>query len=237
MQRLAALEGIYPLLAERIVVTNMGAAPAELFSLGHQPGFFYVWHAMGLASSVALGIALARPELQVVAIDGDGSVLMNLGTFTTMARHRPPNLLHVIFDNEVLLSVGRSFTTATATGSDLAAIAAAAGVPRTGTYHSVETLALACAEALAARQLAVLVAKVEPVGPASYFIDQHLLENRFQFERHLRALGRRAAGTPPAGGAGAAAGEAPLPDGAARAGFAAGAAGSTSEAGAHEEGS
>jgi len=168
----------------------MGAAPAELFSLGHQPGFFYVYHSMGLASSVALGIALARPELQVVALDGDGSVLMNLGTFTTLARYRPPNLLHLVFDNEVLLSVGRSFSTATATGSDLAAIAAAAGVGRTATCRTTDSLAQACAQALAAGELAVLVAKVEPQGPASYFIDPHLLENRFQFERHLRALRR-----------------------------------------------
>jgi sulfopyruvate decarboxylase subunit beta len=195
MLRLEAMQAIYPLLAERVVITNMGAAPAELFSLGHRPGFFYVEHSMGLASSVALGIALARPELEVVTLDGDGSVLMNLGTFTTLARHRPPNLLHVVFDNEVLLSVGRSFSTATATGSDLAAIAAAAGVPRTGTYRTAGSLAAACREALAARELAVLVAKVEPVGPASYLIDLHLLENRFQFERHLRSLPRgKAAG-------------------------------------------
>jgi sulfopyruvate decarboxylase subunit beta len=205
MLRLEAMRAIYPLLAERVVVTNMGAAPAELFSLGHRPGFFYVEHSMGLASSVALGIALARPELEVVTLDGDGSVLMNLGTFTTLARHRPPNLLHVVFDNEVLLSVGRSFSTATAAGSDLAAIAAAAGVPRTGTYHTAGSLAVACREALAARELAVLVAKVEPVGPASYFIDLHLLENRFQFERHLRGLRGlphgEAAGALAAGGA------------------------------------
>jgi len=200
MLRLEAMQATYPLLAERVVVTNMGAAPAELFSLGHRPGFFYVEHSMGLASSVALGIALARPELEVVTLDGDGSVLMNLGTFTTLARHRPPNLLHVVFDNEVLLSVGRSFSTATATGSDLAAIAAASGVPRTGTYRTAGSLAAACREALAARELAVLVAKVEPVGPASYFIDLHLLENRFQFERHLRSLPRgKAAGALAAG--------------------------------------
>jgi sulfopyruvate decarboxylase subunit beta len=199
MLRLEAMAAIYPLLAERVVVTNMGAAPAELFSLGHRPGFFYVEHSMGLASSVALGIALARPELEVVTIDGDGSVLMNLGTFTTLARHRPPNLLHVVFDNGVLLSVGRSFSTATATGSDLAAIAVAAGVPRTATCRTPDGLAAACREALAAGELAVVVAKVEPVGPPSYFIDLHLLENRFQFERHLRALRH---GTP-AGAAGA----------------------------------
>ena len=114
MLRVDALRAIYPELSRCIVVTNMGAAPAELFSLGHQPGFFYLWHSMGLASSVGLGIALSRPELQVVVVDGDGSLLMNLGSLTTLARYRPANLIHLVFDNEVLLSVGRSFTTATA---------------------------------------------------------------------------------------------------------------------------
>jgi sulfopyruvate decarboxylase subunit beta len=186
MLRLDALAALHSRLASRIVVTNMGAAPAELYSLGHRPGFFYLWHAMGLASSTGLGIALARPELPVVVIDGDGSVLMNLGTFTTLARYRPPNLVHVIFDNEVLLSVGRSFTTATATGSDLAAIANAAGVPRAVTVRSEDDLVAAFDAATEARELSVIVAKVEPRGPTSYFIDLHLLENRFQFERHLR---------------------------------------------------
>ena len=62
MLRVDALRAIYPELSRCIVVTNMGAAPAELFSLGHQPGFFYLWHSMGLASSVGLGIALSRPS-------------------------------------------------------------------------------------------------------------------------------------------------------------------------------
>ena len=93
-----------------------------------------------------------------------------------------------MFDNEVLLSVGRSFTTATATGSDLAAIAAASGVPRNATCHTEGELRGAFADALAARELACLVAKVEPKGPASYFIDLHYLESRFQFQRHLRGL-------------------------------------------------
>ena len=188
MLRLEAMRAIYPLLAERVVVTNMGAAPAELFSLGHRPGFFYVEHSMGLVSSVALGIALARPELEVVALDGDGSVLMNLGTFTTLARHRPQNLLHVVFDNEVLLSVGRSFATATATGSDLAAIAAAAGVPRTAIVSTVSEFAAAFAEALDAHELTTLVAKVAARGPARFLTDLPMLENRFQFQRHMRTL-------------------------------------------------
>jgi|SRR6185312_4354561 len=188
MLRVDAMRAIYPELSRCIVVTNMGFAPAELFSLGHQPGFFYVWHSMGLASSVGLGIALSRPELQVVVIDGDGSLLMNLGSLTTLARYQPRNLIHLVFDNEVLLSVGRSFTTATATGTDLAGMAAAAGVPRTATCRTEDELHSAFTGALAARELSTLVAKVEPVGPPNYFIDLHYLESRFQFQRHLRRL-------------------------------------------------
>src|ERR671937_1474072 len=138
MRRLDALTAVYPQIENRVVVTIMGAVAAELQSLGHRPNFFYLQHAMGLASSMGLGIALTRPDKQVVVFDGDGSVLMNLGGLTTLGRYRPKNLLHVIFDNESLLSVG-GFPTATSTGSDLAAIAAAAGVPRTTTVRTLES--------------------------------------------------------------------------------------------------
>src|SRR3982750_3419582 len=137
MLRLDALRAIYDRLQDRIVVTIMGACAAELQSLGHRPNFFYLQHAMGLASSMGLGIALSRPDRQVIVRDGDGSILMNLGGLTPLARYRPRNLVHVVFDNESLLSVG-GFPTATSTGSDLAAIAAAAGVPRTTTVSTLD---------------------------------------------------------------------------------------------------
>src|SRR6266852_8899806 len=106
MKRLDALRAIYSHLEDRVVVTIMGAVSAEPQSLGHRQNFFYLQHAMGLASSMGLGIALSRPELKVVVLDGDGSVLMNLGGLTTLARYRPKKLGHLIFDNESLLSVG-----------------------------------------------------------------------------------------------------------------------------------
>ncbi|HKX17554.1 MAG TPA: thiamine pyrophosphate-dependent enzyme [bacterium] len=187
MLRIDALRAIYPSLERRIVVTIMGAVSAELQSLGHRPGFFYLLHSMGLASSVGLGIALLRPELQVVVLDGDGSILMNLGALTTMARYRPSNLVHVVFDNESLLSVG-GFPTATATGSDVAGIATAAGVPRTATLRTVDEFAAAFDAALEANALTTLVAKVEAKGPPSFLTDLPMLENRFQFQRHLRNL-------------------------------------------------
>ena len=128
MTRLEALRAVYDRLHDCAVVTIMGAVAAELQSIGHRPNFFYLQHAMGLASSVGLGVALARPDVPVVVFDGDGSVLMNLGGLTTLARYRPKNLRHVIFDNESLLSVG-GFPTATGAGTSLAGVALAAGVP------------------------------------------------------------------------------------------------------------
>ena len=187
MRRLDALEAIYPELERSVVVTIMGAVAAELQSIGHRPSFFYLQHAMGLASSVGLGIAIARPELPVVVLDGDGSLLMNLGGLTTLARYRPRNLVHLVFDNESLLSVG-GFPTATSTGSDLAAIARGAGVPRTATVATLEELRDAFRAAREAGDLSTLVAKVEAVGPAGYVTDLSLLENRYEFARHLKGL-------------------------------------------------
>ena len=184
MTRLDALAAIYPKLEPRIVVTIMGAVAAELQGIGHRPNFFYLQHAMGLASSIGLGIALAQPHRQVIVLDGDGSVLMNLGGLTTLGRYRPPNLVHVVFDNESLLSVG-GFPTATSTGTDLAAIARASGVPRASTVRTLEDFTRAFDEALAAGELTSLVVKVDAVGPAAFVTDLSMLENRFQFQRYL----------------------------------------------------
>ena len=192
MLRADALQAIYPELEHRIVVTIMGAAAAELYTLGHRPNFFYLEHAMGLASSMGLGIALAMPEHKVIVIDGDGSLLMNLGTLSTMARYKPSNLLHVVFDNESLLSVG-GFPTATATGTDLAGIARASGVPSVMEAHTPASLKASVTEALASNTLTTIVSKVEAVAPKSFHMDLPLLENRFQFRRCLEAMQRQKA--------------------------------------------
>lgn len=187
MKRRDAMEAVYADLDRCVVVTIMGAVAAELQSIGHKPNFFYLQHAMGLASSMGLGIALSRPELTVVVFDGDGSILMNLGGLTTLARYRPKNLVHVVFDNESLLSVG-GFPTATSTGSDIAAMAAGAGIPRTSTVTTIDEFKRAFTDAIAAHDLTTIVAKVEAVGPAGYVTDLSLLENRYQFQRHLKSL-------------------------------------------------
>jgi len=187
MLREEALKAVYPRLKDQVVVTIMGAVAVELYNLGHQPNFFYLEHGMGLASSMGLGLAVSLPKEKVTVLDGDGSVLMNLGSLSTLARYRPPNLIHWIFDNESLLSVG-GFPTATGTGTDLAGIAEKSGAEHVALANTIEDAEQAFAEATEREGLSVIVSKVEPIGPASFAMDIGLLENRFEFARHLQGL-------------------------------------------------
>lgn len=187
MLRLDCLRSVYAELEDCLVVTIMGAVAAELQSLGHRPNFFYLQHSMGLASSTGLGLALCLPDQRVLVFDGDGSVLMNLGSLSTMARYRPTNLTHIVFDNESLLSVG-GFPTATSTGTDLEGIARSAGIPRVVTVRDVEIFRASVREALHGKNLTTIVAKVEAIGPSGYVTELSLLENRFQFQRYILSL-------------------------------------------------
>src|SRR6266516_4404100 len=187
MLRVDALQAIYPDLEQRIVVTIMGAVAAELYTIGHRHNFFYLEHAMGLASSMGLGIAMAMPAHKVIVIDGDCSLLMYLGTLSTMARYKPGNLLHIVFDNESLLSVG-GFPTATSAGTDLAGIARSSGIPSVLEANTIESFTTGVKDALASNTSTTIVSKVEAIGPKSFHMDLPLLENRFQFWRCLQTM-------------------------------------------------
>ncbi len=186
MLRSKCIEAIYPELADKLVVTNMGACAQELYDLGHRDNFFYLQHAMGLASSIGLGLAQSLPQFKTVVLDGDGSVLMNLGTFATLARYRPANLVHIVFDNGSLLSTG-GFPSHTAEGiTDLAAIARGAGVPHVDSVTTAFDFMAAAADAFERAALSVIVARVEAVGPDHYGMDFQLPENAFAFRRWIR---------------------------------------------------
>src|SRR5260370_34015062 len=88
MLRVDALTAIYSDLQDKIVVTIMGAVAAELYTIGHRNNFFYLEHAMGLASSLGLGIELPMPRIKEIVITGDGSLLIDLGTQITMSRYK-----------------------------------------------------------------------------------------------------------------------------------------------------
>ena len=185
MKRAECIGMLYPELDDKLVVTIMGACAQELYDLGHKENFFYLQHAMGLASSIGLGLAMHLPKESIVVLDGDGSVLMNLGTLATMARYRPRNLTHIIFDNGSLLSTG-GFASHTTSGiTDLAAIAKGAGVERVSAVDSVMDFGEAVIDAFKGDCLSVIVAKVAAVGPNHYGMDLHLPENAFRFKRFI----------------------------------------------------
>jgi thiamine pyrophosphate-dependent acetolactate synthase large subunit-like protein len=119
--------------ATRIVVDAAGDAPIvaslghpayDLFAAGDRPQNFYTWGSMGVASSIGVGLALAKPEIRVFVVDGDGSLLMNLGSLATIGLLQPANLVLVVMDNEAYATTGGQ-ATPTAHGADLAAAARA----------------------------------------------------------------------------------------------------------------
>jgi sulfopyruvate decarboxylase subunit beta len=186
VKRAKCIEAIYPELSDKLVVTIMGACAQELYDLGHCENFFYLQHAMGLASSIGLGLALNLPDEKVVVMDGDGSVLMNLGTLTTMARYRPPNLTHIVFDNGSLLSTGGFASHTTSGVTDLAKIAEGAGISNVASVTTPMDFVGAVADAFERDELSVIVAKVEAVGPDHFGMDLKLPENAFRFERYIK---------------------------------------------------
>ncbi len=186
MERARCIEMLYPQLEDSLVVTIMGACAQELYNLGHRDNFFYLQHAMGLASSIGLGLARYLPAERIVVLDGDGSVLMNLGGLATLARYRPRNLIHIVFDNGSLLSTG-GFESHTTDGiTDLAAVARGAGIEQVTTATTPLQFGEAVLAAFERHDLSVIVAKVRAIGPDSYGMDLELPENAFRFRRFIR---------------------------------------------------
>lgn len=187
MKRAECIGMLYPELNDKLVVTIMGACAQELYDLGHKDNFFYLQHAMGLASSIGLGLAMHLPHERVVVLDGDGSVLMNLGTFATLARYRPANLVHIIFDNGSLLSTGGFDSHTTSGVTNLSAMARGAGIEHVTFVDSILGFGDAVIDAFNRREMSVIVAKVAAVGPNHYGMDLHLPENAFRFKRWIEA--------------------------------------------------
>ena len=135
--------------ARDILVATTGHTGRELYAAGDAPGQLYCVGAMGCASSLALGLSLARPDRRVVVLDGDGAALMRLGALATIGFLAPPNLHHVLLDNERHDSTGGQPTVSASI--DLGAIARACGYPRVVRAHSADALG----EVLAAPQTAL----------------------------------------------------------------------------------
>jgi thiamine pyrophosphate-dependent acetolactate synthase large subunit-like protein len=127
------------LLADRgdlLVIAGLGAPCWDVTAAGDHALTFPLWGAMGLAASMGLGLALAQPDRRVLVVTGDGEMLMGIGSLASIAVQAPKNLAIAVLDNQHYGETGMQ-ETATAHGTDLAAMAAGAGIPVCGTARDL----------------------------------------------------------------------------------------------------
>ncbi len=108
--RAQAIEALLALLTDQPVIICNGFASREAHKIADRPTHFYMIGSMGVASAIGLGVALSKPKKTVVVFDGDGNVLMGMGTLATVGALKPKNFIHVVFDNEVYGSTGNQPT-------------------------------------------------------------------------------------------------------------------------------
>lgn len=158
MIRYEVLKTLLPVISEELVVCNIGSPSQELHALDDRPTNFYMLGTMGLASSIGFGLALVQDK-PVISIDGDGSVLTNLATLSTIANNPRDNFILLIIDNGSYGSTGDQATYA-GKKTSLAAVATACGCENVVEVSAEET-ANAVKEALAARRMTIIVSKCQ----------------------------------------------------------------------------
>lgn len=110
MARYEAIKDIMKEIDDELIVCNIGFPSRELYEISDRDKNFYMIGSMGLASSIGLGLALAKPDKDIVVIDGDGSLLMNMGSLVTIFANNPSNLTWIVIDNGAYGSTGNQDT-------------------------------------------------------------------------------------------------------------------------------
>jgi sulfopyruvate decarboxylase subunit beta len=133
-----AIAAVLEMLTDELVVVCNGFASREAFAIRDRPENFYMIGSMGVAPAIGLGVALALPRRKILVFDGDGNVLMGMGTLATIAALKPKNLIHIVFDNEVYGSTGNQPTISQVVGLDK--VASAAGYRKVERVRELEDL-------------------------------------------------------------------------------------------------
>lgn len=192
MKRIEAIEVVAGM--GDVVISNIGFPSRELYALGDRAGHFYMLGSMGMAGSIGLGVALAKPDRRIYVIEGDGSVLMNLGSLATVANCAPENYCLVIMDNGVYASTGNQ-PSHTGGKTDLLVMARGAGIKNAEEVDNTADLRKVLERYRA--EMLVIVAKVEafnaevPVIPLSAkYIKERFMKNLGLPCRHERFFNR-----------------------------------------------
>lgn len=188
MNRFALTRSLVVKLKDEAVVAGIGNTNFDLWAAGRRPQNFYMLGSMGLAIPIALGVALAQPKRHVIALEGDGSLLMQLSCLVTVAKLAPTNLTIVVFDNGLYQITGSQPTPAVAT-ADYVAIARATGLPRSAWAADEEDFGRLFDAALTRGGPTFIAARIDG-EPAVATTDRDPVQIR---ERFMRGLGVRKA--------------------------------------------
>jgi len=145
---------------QEAVIGGIGNTNFDLWAAGHRPQNFYMLGSMGLALPIALGVALAQPNRRVFALEGDGSLLMQLGSLSTIATLRPKNLTMVVMDNGIYQITGAQPTPAAAS-TDLVAVAIGCGLSNSNWAADEEDFERLIDESLAASEPRLIGVKID----------------------------------------------------------------------------
>ena len=133
---------------EDLIIASLGFAKYDLYAANpERPRNFYMWNSMGMASSMGLGMAMARPQNRVIILQGDGDLLMNLGSLATEANREPTNMIHIVWDNRMYHITGGQ-PTATDGKANLAEIARGSGLEKVAQVETLEAFISAYEKAL-----------------------------------------------------------------------------------------
>ena len=174
---------------DEAVIGGIGNANFDLWASGQRPQNFYMLGSMGLAIPIALGVAIAQPRRHVIALEGDGSLLMQLGCLATVAERAPKNLTIVVWDNGIYQITG-SQPTASAAATDLVAVARGAGIVNSAWAFDEADFDRLAAFALKGEGASLIAARIDN-KPAVATTDRDPVQIR---ERFMRGLGVKSGG-------------------------------------------
>lgn len=176
------LERFVSHLTDELIITSVGATARELQAQAPRDGSLYRVH-LGGAVSMGLGLALALPNRRVVSFDGDGGALMGLTVLPVVGLEQPPNLLVIVFDNQLYEGGGR-LPTLTARGTDLVGIAKGAGIANAVGVDGIDEFDAALDEAGRSSRTGYIVAQAEPGSQVGY-APMDGTENKYRFIAHI----------------------------------------------------
>ncbi len=161
INRLKATRFLVQQLSDEPIIASCGNPKFDLYTAAEKrKANFYMWNSMGMASSIGLGLAMARPDRKVIVLDGDGALLMNLNTLATEASMAPANLVHIVWDNAQYQITGGQ-PTHTGSKTDIEATARGAGFKQATTVNTLAAFKTALTRALSRPGPWILVAKTD----------------------------------------------------------------------------